>query len=193
MIRLAVLATGTGTNAENLIKYFTGHALISVTLVLTNNPEAKVLQKAARHQVEAKVFTRDYWSRPGIILEFLFSRQIDYLILAGFLIKIKPEIVEAYPGKILNIHPALLPRYGGKGMYGEKVHRAVLLNGDQESGITIHVVDVNYDEGRILFQATCPVMPDDSVETLARRVHELEYRHYPRVTEKYIFPGRQTG
>ncbi len=193
MIRLAVLATGTGTNAENLIKYFTGHALISVTLVLTNNPEAKVLQKAARHQVEAKVFTRDYWSRPGIILEFLFSRQIDYLILAGFLIKIKPEIVEAYPGKILNIHPALLPRYGGKGMYGEKVHRSVLLNGDQESGITIHVVDVNYDEGRILFQATCPVMPDDSVETLARRVHELEYRHYPRVTEKYIFPGRQTG
>lgn len=191
MIRLAILASGSGTNAENIIRYFSGHALITVGLVVSNNSEAKVLGKAKRHQVPAVVFSKEQWAMPDVILDLFNSYQIDYLILAGFLVKIHPDIIEAYPKKILNIHPALLPKFGGKGMYGGNVHRAVLESGEKESGITVHIVNEHYDEGRILFQERCAVEPDDNSETLARRIHELEYRHFPRVIEQYIFPGKQ--
>jgi phosphoribosylglycinamide formyltransferase 1 len=190
MIRLAILASGTGTNAENIIRYFNGHALITVALVVTNNPDAKVLQKAARHHVPSLVFMNREWKEPGEILAALSHSQIDYLILAGFLLKVHPDIISAYPNKILNIHPALLPRYGGKGMYGEHVHQAVINAGDPISGITIHVVNEQYDDGRVVFQAECPVLADDTPESVAKRVHELEYRHYPKVIENFIFPGR---
>lgn len=191
MIRLALLASGAGTNAENIIRYFTGHALISTALVVTNDPEAKVLQKAARHQVPVEVFERGEWRAPARILRALQAAQIDYVILAGFLLRIPHDLLEAFPNKILNIHPALLPAYGGKGMYGEHVHKAVISAGEKVSGITIHLVNENYDEGKILFQAECQVMPDDTPETLAKRVHELEYRHFPKVIEQYIFPEQR--
>jgi phosphoribosylglycinamide formyltransferase 1 len=191
MIRLALLASGTGTNAENIIRYFTGHALLTVGLVVSNHPDAKVLQKAARHKVPGVVFDGQAWKTPAEILNALQSAQIDYLILAGFLLKIPDKILEAYPNKILNIHPALLPAYGGKGMYGVQVHQAVITAGETKSGITIHVVNEHYDDGKILFQAQCPVLPDDTPHTLAKRIHELEYRHFPKVIEQYIFPDKQ--
>lgn len=191
MIRLAILASGNGTNAENIIRYFAGHALITVGLVISNRKDAKVIEKAKRHQVLVEVFSKEQWEAPRSIIDLLNSHQIDYLILAGFMLKIHPEIIEAYPNKILNIHPALLPGYGGKGMYGENVHKAVLSSGDKVSGITIHVVNEHYDEGRIIFQARCNVEPDDTAETLARRIHDLEYRHFPKVIEQFIFPGKQ--
>ncbi|MFO7722807.1 MAG: phosphoribosylglycinamide formyltransferase [Bacteroidales bacterium] len=190
MIRLAILASGTGTNAENIIRYFTGHALISAALVISNKPDAKLVQKAGRHHVPAMGFPGQHWKNPAEILEMLSAQQIDYLILAGFLLKLHPEIVSAFPNKILNIHPALLPRYGGKGMYGDYVHQAVIDAGEKTTGITIHLVNEHYDEGKIIFMAECPVLPDDTTETLSRRVHELEYRHFPKVIESYIFPGR---
>jgi phosphoribosylglycinamide formyltransferase 1 len=190
MIRLAILASGTGTNAENIIRYFSGHALISVALVITNKPEAKVLQKAARHHVPAEAFPSGEWKVPARILSELNAYQIDYLILAGFLLKIHPDIIASFPNKILNIHPALLPKYGGKGMYGDRVHQAVLEAGDTNSGITIHVVNEQYDAGKIIFQAECPVMVEETVESLAKKVHELEYRHFPKVIENFIFPGK---
>ncbi len=188
MIRLAILASGSGTNAENMIRYFAGHALISVGLVISNNPDAKVLEKALRHQVPTMVLAGKHWREPQEIIQVLQEKHIDYLILAGFLLKIHPDIIQAWPNKILNIHPALLPKYGGKGMYGAHVHNAVLENKEEVSGITIHLVNEQYDEGRILFQETCPVLPDDTTESLAKRIHELEYRFYPKVTEQYIFP-----
>jgi phosphoribosylglycinamide formyltransferase 1 len=191
MIRLALLASGTGTNAENMIRYFSGHALIAVGTVITNNPEAKVLEKAARHQVSTAIFQNPHWRKPDEIIRYLLDHQIDYLILAGFMLKIHPDIIAAWPGKILNIHPALLPAYGGKGMYGHHVHEAVINNQETASGITIHLVNEQYDEGRILFQAECPVLPTDTLETLAQRVHELEYKHYPKVTEQFIFPEKK--
>ncbi len=188
MIRLAIFASGTGTNAENIIRYFAGHSLITVALVISNNPEARVLVKAARHRVPGLVFDNREWAVPWNILDVLEQHQIDYIILAGFLRKIPPEIISLYPGKILNIHPALLPRYGGKGMYGDRVHRAILESGDKVSGITIHVVNDQYDEGRIIFQMECPVEQGDTPEILAKRVHDLEYRYFPKVIEQHIFP-----
>jgi phosphoribosylglycinamide formyltransferase 1 len=188
MIHLVILASGSGTNAENIIRYFSGHSLITVSAVLTNNPDALVQQKAQRYHVPVRVFGNNEWNHPADILEYLDEVQADYLILAGFLRKIHSEILTAFPQKILNIHPALLPCYGGKGMYGERVHQSVIEKAESFSGITIHLVNENYDEGKILFQAKCPVQPDDTVSSLAKRVHELEYRHYPKVIEQYIFP-----
>jgi phosphoribosylglycinamide formyltransferase 1 len=192
MIRLVILASGGGTNAENIIRYFSGHSLIGVVSVISNHPEAQVLNKAQRHQVPVMVFHNPIWDDPAVILEYLDIVQADYLILAGFLRRIHPEIISRFPNKILNIHPALLPKHGGKGMYGEKVHQAVLHDHDARSGITIHLVNEQYDEGKRLFQAECPVYPDDTIQTLAKRVHELEYRHYPKVIEQYIFPSTKS-
>lgn len=189
MIRLAIFASGNGTNAENIIRYFSGHSLISVSLVISNNSSAKVLQKAERHKVPTAVFTKLEWSSPTNIITILDKYQIDYIILAGFLLKISSEIIKLYSDKILNIHPALLPDYGGKGMYGMNVHKAVLANKEPRSGISIHLVNEEYDEGAVLFQAECEINKDETPETLAKKVHALEYRYYPRVIERYIFPS----
>ena len=183
---VAVFASGSGTNAENLAKYFAAHAGIRVRLIVSNKADAYVLQRAANLQVPAVVIPAHDWKEPQKVLDVLGHYGIDFIILAGYLRLLPPWLVEAYPQKIINIHPALLPSYGGKGMYGEHVHRAVIAAGEKKSGITIHYVNARYDEGDIIFQASCPVFPEDTPETLAARIHALEYEHFPRVAEKVM-------
>jgi len=183
--RLAVFASGSGSNAENLIEYFNKTFDKRIVLVLSNNPEAYVLERAARLGVPLVVFTRQEL-REGKVLQVLRENDIDFVVLAGFLWLVPQNIIDAYRNRIVNIHPALLPRYGGKGMYGHHVHEAVLANGDKESGITIHYVNEKYDSGDIIFQARCPVLPGDTPESLQERVHALEYEHFPRVVEELI-------
>jgi len=183
--RMAVFASGSGTNAENLIEHFNKTFDKRVVMVLSNNAEAYVLKRAEHLGVPTEVFTRQEL-REGKVLRRLLGNDIDFVVLAGFLWLVPQNIIDAYRNRIVNIHPALLPKYGGKGMYGHHVHEAVLANGDKESGITIHYVNEKYDSGDIIFQARCPVMPDDTPGTLQQRVHALEYEHFPRVVEMLI-------
>jgi len=186
MKNIAIFASGSGTNAENIIKYFLQRKTGRVSLVLSNNPSAYVLVRAEKYNVHAVTFTRKDFYESSRVLDILSSHGIDFIVLAGFLWLIPGDILENYRGRIVNIHPALLPSYGGKGMYGDRVHRAVIEAGERESGITIHYVDGIYDHGDIIFQAKCEVLPGDTPESLAARVHELEYRYYPAVIEKLI-------
>lgn len=183
--RLAVFASGNGSNAENIAKYFREKPNISVCLILTNNPNAGVLTRANQLNIETQVFNRTDLNE-GRVLKILEQHEITFVVLAGFLLKIPEHLVKAYNNKIVNIHPALLPKYGGKGMYGDKVHEAVVQSGDAESGITIHWVNENYDEGNIIFQATCAVSESDDANSLANKIHQLEYEHFPRVIEKLL-------
>lgn len=184
--RIAIFASGSGTNAERIMSHFKDHPLAGVSVVLSNKPDARVLERAARFNVETRVFDREEFYNSNRIQDFLEERKIDLVALAGFLWLIPPELIRAFEGRIVNIHPALLPKYGGKGMYGMHVHEAVLASGDRESGISIHYVNEVYDEGRIIHQARCPVKPDDTPESLAGRIHELEYRDYPAIIEKLL-------
>jgi phosphoribosylglycinamide formyltransferase-1 len=186
MKRIAVFASGSGTNAENLIRYFRTKPGARVELVLSNRPGAGVLERARGLGVETEIFNRDTFYGSSEVADLLRSKSIDFLVLAGFLWLVPDGLLEAFKGRIVNIHPALLPRYGGKGMYGEHVHRAVIDSGDTESGITIHYVNREYDKGDIIFQARCPVRKNDTPATLASRVHELEYRHFPEVVEQLL-------
>jgi len=186
MNRIAVFASGSGSNAENLIRYFYGSDIINIKLVLSNKKEAFVLERAKKLGVQTKVFSREDFYGSKQVLLALKDQQIDYIVLAGFLWLIPEYLLDAFPNRIVNIHPALLPKYGGKGMYGMNVHREVVKQGETHSGISIHLVNKEYDKGKILFQATVPVNKDDSPEDLARKVHELEYEHYPKVVEAYI-------
>ena len=191
--RLAVFASGSGTNAENLIEHFNKTFDKKVVLVLSNNPEAYVLRRAARLGVPAKVFSREDL-KGGKVLALLREYSVDFVVLAGFLWLVPPDIIAAYRNRIVNIHPALLPKYGGKGMYGHHVHEAVLAAGEEQSGITIHYVNEKYDSGDIIFQARCPVLPDDTPESLQERVHALEYEHFPKVVEMLLDredPGKE--
>ncbi|REE83812.1 phosphoribosylglycinamide formyltransferase-1 [Lutibacter oceani] len=185
MIRIIILASGSGTNAENIIKYFKGSNLISVVQVLSNKKDAKVLERAKRLKVSNMYFNKSDFVASGKVLEIL-KEKADYIILAGFLWKIPSNIIEAFPNKIINIHPALLPKYGGKGMYGMHVHDAVIKNNEKESGITIHYVNENYDEGAIIFQKSFKIMPTDTADDVAQKVHELEYEFFPKIIEKVI-------
>lgn len=191
MIRknIAIFASGNGTNARSISEYFSGNPEIQIVLILSNNPEAYVLKRAEHLDIPAIVFNREDFYLTGKVQVILRERKIDFLVLAGFLWMIPVDLIHEYPGRIINIHPALLPKYGGKGMYGMHVHETVLASGDKESGISIHLVNEKYDEGPVLFQERCPVKPDDTAETLAQRVHALEYLYYPQVIEKWI---RQT-
>lgn len=185
MNSIAILASGSGTNAENIIRYFNNHPFIRATLVATNNPNAYVIERAKIMAVPVVVFSMEELQN-GVLLKLLKVNSIDLIVLAGF-IKLVPEcVVNAFPRRIVNIHPALLPAYGGKGMYGDRVHEAVIANGDKESGITIHYVNNRYDEGDIIFQAKCEVNPTDTPATLAQKVHQLEYQHYPGVIESLL-------
>lgn len=184
--KLAIFASGAGTNAAKLIAHFKENASGKIALVVCNKPEAGVIQIADHEGVEVLLIEKEQWFRGDGYVGELKKREVDVLILAGFLWKLPSTIIKSWPGKILNIHPALLPKYGGKGMYGNKVHEAVLAAGDTESGITIHVVDEQYDHGPTVFQATCPVFSDDNPTTLAERIHELEHRYYPEIVEKFI-------
>ncbi|HOW20585.1 MAG TPA: phosphoribosylglycinamide formyltransferase [Tenuifilaceae bacterium] len=185
MSNIAIFASGSGTNAENIIRYFCNHPLIRVTLVATNNPNAYVIGRAKMLAVPVVVFSLEEL-RNGVLLNLLKLNSIDLIVLAGFIKLVPEQVINAFPGRIVNIHPALLPAYGGKGMYGNKVHEAVLANGERESGITIHYVNNRYDEGDIIFQAKCEVNPSDTPDTLAQKVHALEYQHYPRVIESLL-------
>ncbi|HDR88503.1 MAG TPA: phosphoribosylglycinamide formyltransferase [Bacteroidetes bacterium] len=186
MKHIAVFASGTGTNAENLIRHFRKHPHCRVNLVLCNKPGAGVLDRAARLGVKSMVFTRQDLYETGRVLNLLKEHRVDFIVLAGFLWLIPQPVLEAFPGRIINIHPALLPAYGGKGMYGRRVHEAVINNRDKKSGVTVHLVNEEYDAGNILFQEECDVLPGDTPDTLAERVHQLEYEYYPRVVEDWI-------
>lgn len=181
---ISIFASGSGSNAENLIAYFKKHPSIRVGLLLTNNPSAGAIDRARLAGVPVKVFTRQEFYESEAVLSLLREYRTDYIVLAGFLWLAPDCLIANYP--MLNIHPALLPAYGGKGMYGDRVHQAVIANRETQSGITIHEVDLEYDSGQIVFQAACPVAPDDTPERLAAKIHELEYRHFPRVVEKWI-------
>ncbi|RPD91231.1 phosphoribosylglycinamide formyltransferase [Aureibaculum marinum] len=185
MKRIVILASGSGTNAENIIKYFQKSKEVIVTQVLSNKKDAKVLERCERLNISNFSFNRDDFFNTDKVLNVL-KNNADLIVLAGFLWKIPEKIINAFEGKIINIHPALLPKYGGKGMYGDFVHKAVINNKEKETGITIHYVNENYDEGAIIFQAKVKVDAQDTFEDVAKKVHQLEYEHFPRVIEKVI-------
>lgn len=187
--RLALFASGNGTNAEAIMKHFQHHDQVKVAIVVSSNPDAPVLQRAKKFQVPTRCFDRDQFRKGSELIPILKDHEVTHIILAGFLWLIPAYLIKAFPEKILNIHPSLLPRHGGKGMYGHHVHDAVKSSGDTKTGITIHLVNEEFDKGRIIFQASCDVATDDSSETIARKVHELEYRHFPTVIENWIMKG----
>jgi phosphoribosylglycinamide formyltransferase-1 len=184
--RIAIFASGAGTNAQNIIRYFKTSSIGEVVLVLSNKRHAKVLEKAENENIKSLHFDKADLHDTGQVLDILESNEIDLIVLAGFLLKFPNHILKEYPGKVINIHPALLPKYGGKGMYGKYVHEAVIANGEKESGITIHYVNEHYDEGTIIFQASTPVSKEDSPDSLAEKIHELEYKHFPKVVESLL-------
>ena len=186
MKRIVIFASGSGSNAENLIRFFENSPDISVVQVLTNNPKAKVLDRCKKLKVSALSFNRIAFTETDDVLSLLKASKPDLIVLAGFLWKIPEDILKAFPNKIINIHPALLPKYGGKGMYGMHVHRAVVDNKETKTGISIHYVNENYDEGALIFQAECEVLPTDSPEEVAAKIHELEMEHFPKVVEQLL-------
>ncbi|MDP3314159.1 phosphoribosylglycinamide formyltransferase [Lutibacter sp.] len=192
MIRIAILASGSGTNAENIMEYFKGSNSISVVCVLSNKIDAKVLDRATRFKVHNFSFNRVNFENQSEISAYL-KENADYIILAGFLWKIPANIIEAFPNKIINIHPALLPKYGGKGMYGMNVHKAVIENKEKESGITIHYVNENYDEGAIIFQKSIEVLRTDTAEDVAQKIHKLEHKYFSKIIEKVILENERKG
>ena len=183
---IAIFASGNGTNAENIIKYFSGHKDIKVKIVMANKTDAFVLERAHRLGIPTLYINREQWADATHILTLLHEQQIDFIVLAGFLAHIPDALLHAYPNRIVNIHPSLLPKFGGKGMYGNKVHEAVVAAGETESGITIHYLNEHYDEGQIIAQYRCPVMPNDTPQDVATRVHALEYEYYPKVIEQLL-------
>lgn len=188
MIKIVIFASGSGTNAENIIRHFKATKTASVASVFTNKADAKVIQRAEKFQVPSQVFSKNDLES-GKVLQDINAIQPDLIVLAGFLLKFPETIVAAYPDKIINIHPALLPKYGGKGMYGMHVHRAVVENKESKTGITIHYVNENYDEGNIIFQKEVTVLVSDTPEVVAAKIHELEQDHFPAVIEKLIIKG----
>ena len=183
---IAIFASGSGSNTENIIRYFRENEAIQVSLVLSNRSDAYVLERAHRLGVPCNVFPKEDWVAGDEILAVLQEYHIDFVVLAGFLVRVPDLLLHAYPNKIINIHPALLPKFGGKGMYGNRVHEAVVAAGEKKSGITIHYINERYDEGNIVCQAVCPVLPTDSPEDVAKKVHALEYEHFPRVIERVL-------
>lgn len=184
MKNITILASGSGTNAQNIIQYFQDHPTIRIDSVWSNRADAYVLERAAKFGIENGSFNREEFYHSEEFLNRLQSRNIDLVVLAGFLWLVPTNLIQVFP--IVNIHPALLPAYGGKGMYGMKVHEAVIANHEKESGITIHMVDEVYDHGAVLRQAKCPVLPDDTPEALAKRIHQLEYKYFPEVIENFL-------
>jgi phosphoribosylglycinamide formyltransferase-1 len=186
MYNLAIFSSGTGSNAARIIEHFRGHPTIRVGLIVCNNPGAGVLNIASAAGIPVLLIEKDQFFRGSAYVPELEARGIDFIVLAGFLWKIPGKLVAAFSHQIVNIHPALLPKYGGKGMYGHFVHEAVIAAGDKESGITIHFVDELYDHGQVIFQATVGVEAGDTAATLARKIQTLEHRHFPRVIEEVV-------
>lgn len=186
MKRIVIFASGSGSNAENLIKHFNSSKNASVIQVLTNNPHAKVLDRCKKLGISALSFNRVAFTKTNDVLNLLKASNPDLIVLAGFLWKFPEHILEVFPNKVINVHPALLPKFGGKGMYGMYVHEAVVQNKEIETGITIHYVNENYDEGATIFQAQCNVSATDTAEDVADKIHELEMEHFPKVVEKLL-------
>ena len=184
--KIAILVSGTGTNAINIIEYFEKNSVADVVLVISNKTDALAVEKARNKGVKTVVFNNESFKKSGVVLDYLMSQSVDFIVLAGFLIKISNDIIRAYPNKIVNLHPSLLPKYGGKGMYGKRVHRAVIEAQEPESGISIHFVNKEYDEGAIIFQAKVSVEKGDSVEVLTKKIQKLEHRIFPKVIEQVI-------
>lgn len=180
-IKIAIFASGSGSNAENIANYYSKSSVFEFPLIISNKADAFVHERAKKLQIPSFTFSREEFLAGDKIITLLNEHDIEYIVLAGFLLKIPTVLVDAYPNKIINIHPALLPKFGGKGMYGHHVHQAVVDAGETESGITVHYVNGNYDEGNIIFQAKCPVLPTDTADTIAEKVHALEYEHFPRI------------
>ena len=185
MKKLTILASGSGTNAENIIRFFENHKEIEIVEVLSNKKNAKVLERASRLGIANNSFDRHSFLNTDTLLNHL-KATTDFLILAGFLWKVPENVIRAFPNRILNIHPALLPKYGGKGMYGMHVHNAVIENEEKESGISIHFVNENYDEGAIVFQKSVAISSQDTPEDVAKKIHVLEYEYFPKVIEKVV-------
>ncbi|MPQ48695.1 phosphoribosylglycinamide formyltransferase [Marinifilum sp. N1E240] len=186
MKRVAVFASGSGSNAENIVRYFMDKPNIEVSIILTNNPNAFVLDRAKSLNIPSLVFNRADFSKTDKIVDVLIEKKIDLIVLAGFLLLLPPRLIDAFPNKIVNIHPALLPKFGGKGMYGMNVHNAVVENKEKESGITIHMVNEKFDDGKIVFQAKCVVEESDTAEDVAEKIHKLEYEHFPKIVEQLL-------
>lgn len=183
---IAIFASGAGTNAEKIIEYFKNSPSTKISLIVCNNPKAGVLKIAERHNLPTLIIEKEKFLRGDAYIKELAEKQIDFIVLAGFLWKLPVALIRAYPNHIINIHPALLPKYGGKGLYGHYVHDAVIANKEKESGITIHYVDELYDHGEIIFQSSCPVMENDTADLLAKRIQVLEHEHYPKVIERIV-------
>jgi len=183
---IAIFASGAGSNANKIIAYFKNHPKVNTRLLVSNKPNAGALRLAMDHGINTMTIDRHQFYEGESFINTLREAQIDFIVLAGFLWKVPDNLVQAYIGNIINIHPALLPKFGGKGMYGAKVHESVIIAGEPESGITIHFVDEAYDHGKVIFQATCPVLKGDNAAQLAEKVHALEYKHYPVVIENII-------
>lgn len=185
MNNIAILASGSGSNAENIILHFKNNLQAKITLIATENSHAFVIERAKKHNINTLAFSVDQLNN-GDLLKIFEQYDINFIVLAGFLKLIPQNLIDHYPNRIINIHPALLPNYGGKGMYGDRVHKAVISNKEHESGITIHYVNSNYDEGNIIFQAKCNVLENDTPEILAQKVHQLEYKYYPQIIENIL-------
>ncbi|MEO9894131.1 phosphoribosylglycinamide formyltransferase [Aurantibacter sp.] len=188
MKKIVLFASGSGSNVENIVRYFQeNNSSVIASVVLTNKSDAKVIDRCNRLNISCLYFNKNAFYKTNVIRDLLINTKPDLIILAGFLWKMPENIIQDFPTKIINIHPALLPKYGGKGMYGNNVHKAVKENNEPETGITIHYVNENYDEGAIIFQAKTPVFENDSVAEIAVKVHKLEYEHFPRTIKKLLF------
>ena len=186
MKRIVIFASGGGSNAENLIKFFKNSDKATVVQVLTNNPQAKVLDRAKKLNVSSIAFNRVAFTKTDDVLNIVKAAKPDLIVLAGFLWKFPENILNLFPNKVINVHPALLPKYGGKGMYGMHVHEAVVANKETETGITIHYVNEHYDEGAIIFQAKCTVTRTDDANNVAAKIHDLEMEHFPVIVNKLL-------
>ncbi len=186
MNKIAIFASGSGTNAENIIKFCKENKKNEISAIFSNNKNAYVIQRAINHNIKHHVFSRPEFYETQNILKILKEDNIDFIVLAGFLWLIPEYFIDAYPNKIINIHPALLPKYGGKGMFGMHVHDAVVANKETETGITIHFVNKEYDKGSIIFQSKFSVLPNDTSSDIAKKVHELEYEHFPKVINNLL-------
>ncbi|MET3112538.1 phosphoribosylglycinamide formyltransferase-1 [Pedobacter sp. CG_S7] len=184
--RIAILASGSGTNAQKLIEHFSESAEIEIALVLSNNPDAFVLQRADNYEIPTHIFTKEEFYNSEEIVGLLKKMDIDFIVLAGFLWLIPKNILAAYPNRIINIHPAILPKFGGKGMYGDKVHNAVLASGETEGGITIHFVNEHYDDGEYIYQGRYKIEKGDNLEMIKFKGQQLEHQHFPRIVESVL-------
>lgn len=181
MINIAIFASGSGSNAENIVKYFENRTDVNIVLIVSNKQDAYVHERAKRLGVRSVTFPKSDFENTNKVLDCLIANRVDFVVLAGFLLKIPQNLIDAYPSRMINIHPALLPKFGGKGMYGDNVHKAVVEAGEKESGITIHYVNENYDEGNIIFQAKCEIEKNDTYKDVADKVHALEYKYFPQI------------